>query len=565
MRGVVDDTTPGREWWRNAVIYQLYVRSFADSNGDGAGDLQGIIDHLDYLDSLGVDGIWLNPCYPSPQHDHGYDVSDYFNIEPAYGSLETFDTLVTQANARGIRIMMDVVPNHCSNEHAWFRQALADGRGSAARERFYFVDGQGENGELPPNDWRAVFSGSTWTRITEPDGSAGQWYLHTFTPQQPDLRADHPDVLAHFNDMFRFWFDRGVDGFRVDAIIVMGKEPGLPNATPAPEGTLPEDAWQFNDHTINHPSLFPIVTRWRDTFDNYQRQHSRVLVSVSEAYTPRKPENLLRYIGTGKFHQSFTFDLLLEPWSAIHMERAIRTNYGALHTAGATFTWTLNNHDSHRMVTRYGRADAHEFYSGNNLINSSADLDLILGEQRARAALLLMLALPGCTYLYMGEELGLPEVLDIPDERREDPLFLRSQGAQLGRDGCRVPMPWLSNPAKSFGFSTSDHDAWLPQPSTWGTYAVATQETNPSSTLAFYRQALAIRPLFVAEGDEVTLARDGQLLRIHRGNATVAVNFGATSAPLAEWTEQPLLVSSPHALRQKGLLAPNSAVWLSKK
>lgn len=526
MRGVVDDTTPGNEWWRNAVIYQLYVRSFSDANGDGAGDLRGIIERLDYLERLGVDGIWLNPCYPSPQHDHGYDVSDYFNIEPAYGTLAVFDEFVSKANARGIRVMMDVVPNHCSSEHAWFKEALASGRGSAARERFYFADGKGKSGNEPPNDWNSIFSGPAWSRITEPDGSLGQWYLHTFDSHQPDLRADHPDVVTHFREMFRFWFDRGVDGFRVDAIIVMGKEDGLPDATPAPMGTLPADAWQFNRHTVNHPSLFPIVAQWRRVFDEYQQQHSRVLVSVSEAYTPRKPENLLRYIGSDSFHQSFTFDLLLEPWNAHAMESAITDNYDTLRRAGQSFTWTLNNHDAQRVVTRFGRTDAHEFYSGNNLLNSTAPVDLELGNRRARAALLMMLALPGCTYLYMGEELGLPEVLDLPAERREDPLFIRSRGAQLGRDGCRVPMPWTRTAAHSWGFSTTNSPSWLPQPADWGNYAVEVQEADPTSMLHLYRRALALRSLFVAAGNQMEVTRVGDLLLIQRGNALAVVNFG---------------------------------------
>ena len=533
MRGVVDDTTPGNEWWRNAVIYQLYVRSFSDGNGDGAGDLQGIINRLDHLERLGVDGVWLNPCYPSPQHDHGYDVSNYFDIEPAYGSLEIFDEFVREANSRGIRVLMDVVPNHCSSDHAWFKEALAAGPGSAARERFYFADGKGDGGSEPPNDWNSVFCGSAWTRVTESDGSLGQWYLHTFDSHQPDLRADHPDVVAHFRDMFRFWFDRGVDGFRVDAIIVMGKEPGLPDATSAPEGTPPDDTWRFNAHTINHPSLFPIVTEWRKVFDDYQREHSRVLVSVSEAYTPRAPENLLRYVGRDSFHQSFTFDLLLEPWNASAMEQAIRSNYDTLRRAGRSFTWTLNNHDAHRMVTRYGRLDAHEFYSGNNLINSSAPVDLRLGDERARAALMMMLALPGCAYLYMGEELGLPEVLDLPNDRREDPLFLRSGGQQPGRDGCRVPIPWTQASANSFGFGGNDTPSWLPQPTTWGTYAVDRQDRDPESTLQLYRAALRLRSLFVASGDHMEISRENDLLFIHRGNSVAVVNFGwqATDLP----------------------------------
>jgi alpha-glucosidase len=570
MRGVIDDTTPGKEWWRNAVVYQLYIRSFADTNGDGAGDLRGIIDNLEYLESLNIDAVWLNPCYPSPQHDHGYDVSDYFNIEPAYGTLAIFDELVTKANARGIRVLMDVVPNHCSQDHVWFQAALASPPGSAERERFYFADGRGTSGEIPPNDWQSVFTGCAWTRTTNSDGSLGQWYLHTFASEQPDLRCDHPEVLQHFSDMFRFWFDRGVDGFRVDAIIVMGKEPGLPNATPAPAGILPEDAWQFNRHTVNHPSLFPIVAEWRKTFDDYQREHSRALVSVAEAYTPRAPKNLLRYIGDDRFHQSFTFDLLLEPWNAQAMATVIRMNFEALKEAGASYTWTLNNHDSHRIVTRYGRADAHEFYSGNNLINSSADTDIALGTLRARAALLMMLALPGSAYLYMGEELGLPEVLDLPNERREDPIFRRSRGAQLGRDGCRVPMPWTNDATTGFGFTTTDTPPWLPQPADWGTYSAESQDNAPESMLTLYRAALRLRSLFVVAEDQLDIACEGNLLILQRGVALAVVNFADQPVELPDTFSPahsalheyaPVLASSTGALSVPGQLAGNSAAW----
>lgn len=574
MRGVIDDTTPGKEWWRNAVVYQLYIRSFADTNGDGAGDLQGIIDKLDYLESLHIDAIWLNPCYPSPQHDHGYDVSDYFSIEPAYGTLAVFDELVTKANARGIRILMDVVPNHCSQDHVWFQAALASPPGSAERARFYFADGRGDSGDIPPNDWQSVFTGCAWTRTTNADGSPGQWYLHTFASQQPDLRCDHPEVLAHFNDMFRFWFDRGVDGFRVDAIIVMGKEQGLPNATPVPAGVLPEDAWQFNRHTINHPSLFPIVAEWRKTFDDYQREHSRVLVSVSEAYTPRTPQNLLRYIGDGRFHQSFTFDLLLEPWNARAMEQAIRTNYKTLKAAGASYTWTLNNHDSHRIVTRYGRVDADEFYSGNNLMNSSGAIDIALGTLRARAALLMMLALPGSAYLYMGEELGLPEVLDLPNERREDPIFHRSHGAQIGRDGCRIPMPWTNDAATGFGFTTTNIDPWLPPPADWDTYSVQTQNDDPESMLNLYRAALQLRPLFMSAEDHLEITAQGHLLVLQRGHVLVLVNFGMQPIGLSHdfgpanmglGKHTAVLTSSTGALSTAGKLSGNSCAWLVRE
>ena len=225
-----NNMTDGRmAWWETAVVYQLYVRSFADSNDDGIGDLAGIRGRLPYLADLGIDAIWLNPCYPSPQIDHGYDVADYFDIEPDYGDLAEFDALVRDARALGIRIMMDVVPNHCSTEHAWFRDALASPPGSSERERFYFRDGRGAHGDEPPNNWQAIFGGSAWTRIDEADGSPGQWYLAVFTPAQPDLNWNHPDVVDYFDGVLRFWFDRGVDGFRADSVTLVGKAPGLPD------------------------------------------------------------------------------------------------------------------------------------------------------------------------------------------------------------------------------------------------------------------------------------------------------------------------------------------------
>jgi len=542
------------DWWRGAVLYQIYPRSFADANGDGIGDLAGITAKLDHIAELGVDAIWLSPFFPSPMKDFGYDVADYCGIDARFGTLADFDALRDAAHARGLKLLLDFVPNHSSSEHPWFLESRSS-RGNAKRDWYIWRDPAPDGG--PPNNWQSYFGGSAW----EWDSATGQYYLHQFLKEQPELNWRNPALRAAMLEAMRFWFDRGVDGFRVDAIMVMGKEPGLPDATEAPAGTLPEDTWQFNRHTIHHPSLFPVIAQWRKVFDDYQREHSRVLVSVSEAYTPRKPKNLLRYIGPTTFHQSFTFDLLLEPWSAEHMSRAIESNYAALHDAGVSFTWTMNNHDVQRVVTRFGRADAREFYTGNNLINSHAAVDLSLGTRRARAALMLMLALPGCTYLYMGEELGLPEVLDLPDTRREDPLFARTNGELIGRDGCRVPMPWTSSAAHSFGFSSRESSSWLPQPTDWGRYSVEAQENDPSSMLAFYCAALALRPTFVAQGDSITCRRDGDVLFVSRGSMTVAVNFGDRPAPLdAPLASSSVLLTSSEPV--DGAIAGNSAVWL---
>jgi len=352
---MVDGALP---WWETAVVYQLYVRSFADSNDDGIGDLAGIRDRLPYLADLGIDAIWLNPCYPSPQTDHGYDVADYFAIEPDYGDLGEFDALVRDARALGIRIMMDVVPNHCSSEHAWFREALAAPPGSSARERFYFRDGRGRHGDEPPNNWQAIFGGSAWTRVDEPDGSPGQWYLAVFTPAQPDLNWNHPDVVDYFDNVLRFWFDRGVDGFRVDSVTVVGKTPGLPD-NELQQGAARPELGASNAHFTWRPEGHAAWRHWRQLVDAYEADHpGRQLVLVAEAYAPRRPDIMRQYANEEEFHQSFAFDLMLAPWNAEKYRGAVRSTVEAMMPAGLLPAWTLNNHDAQRAVTRFGRADA---------------------------------------------------------------------------------------------------------------------------------------------------------------------------------------------------------------
>jgi len=415
-----------REWWRDAVVYQVYVRSFADSNGDGKGDLQGIIDHLPYLEALGVDAIWMCPCFPSPQMDHGYDVADYMNIEPTYGTLADFDRLVAAGRQHGIRIMLDIVPNHCSSQHQWFIDAVAAGRGSRERDRFWFRDGKGPNGDLPPNNWTAIFGGPAWTRVTEPDGTPGQWYLHVFTPWQPDWNWENEDVKAHFDRTLTFWFDRGVEGFRVDAVGVAGKADGLPDQVfPEGDGLKATEHAGANVHIQFQPRAHDYWRRWRRVIDAYQAEHpGRSLVTVSEAYTPGKPELLLEFVKPDQFHQSFNFDLMLAPWLARPIRQSVAEVYEVLTDAGTSVTWTLNNHDTQRAVTRYGRANAAslESWTKNNLVYVDAPVDLELGARRNDAMIAFAAALPGSFYLYQGEELGLPEVLDLPADRRETAL-----------------------------------------------------------------------------------------------------------------------------------------------
>ena len=569
---VIDRRVPlSPTWWRTAVVYQVYVRSMADGNGDGIGDLAGIVSRLDYLAELGVDAIWLTPCFPSPQRDHGYDVADYFDIEPAYGTLATFDALVADARGHGIKILMDVVPNHCSNQHAWFQAALAAAPGSAERERFYFRDGKGPDGDEPPNNWRALFGGPAWTRIAEADGSPGQWYLHFFTPWQPDWNLQNHDVREQFADVLRFWFDRGVEGFRCDAVTVAGKAPGLPDQPPVPPGTPMPEAVGMNPYSVYRPEGHEAWRHWRSVVDEYAREHpGRHPYLVAEAYAAHAPERMLEYIRPDEFHQAFAFDLLLSPWIAGEFRRAIAESIDTLATRGLPLTWTLNNHDAQRTVTRYGRADADSMtsYTGNNLLNSEAPVDVALGTRRARAAAMLTLSLPGAAYLYVGEELGLYEVLDIPADRREDPLFINTDGAELGRDGCRVPLPWTADAATSFGFSTPPVTGrpWLPQPSNWGALAADAQAGDPTSTLSLYRAAVAVRRATPALTTEAFAWADlgDEVVSFRRGDVLVVFNPGARpfAVPAAVVADADLLLCSVHGHHDPATVPADSAVWL---
>ncbi len=551
-------------WWADAVVYQLYVRSFADSNGDGRGDLEGIRHRLDHLSDLGVDAIWLTPCFPSPQRDHGYDVSDYFDIEPTYGSLDDFDRLVEAASQRSIKILMDVVPNHCSSEHAWFQAALNAAPGSPERARYWFRDGNGPDGNLPPNNWRAIFGGSAWTRVTEADGSPGQWYLHTFTPWQPDFNWYNAEVLDYFDRMLTFWFDRGVEGFRVDAVPVLGKHPDLPDSPPAPPGLTDAQAWGYNIYGQFYPSAHDVWKRWRRLIDQYEADHpGRHLVTISESYGT--PEQVLSFMQGDEFHQTFAFDLMLVTWLAKPIRAAITDALDMLASVGGTPAWTLNNHDTQRIVTRLGRLNANDpaAFTGNNLVYVDAPIDLELGQRRARAAITMAAALPGALYLYLGEELGLEEVLDLPDETREDPLFIRTNGEELGRDGCRIPLPWTQDSATSFGFSPVAAEPWLPQPPSWGELSVERQSVDPDSMLAWYRTLLRHRHQLSGELTWVEL-NDPQCVAFLRGDVLVVMNVGpgAVELPAALVHGRDVILSTQpcSTLTQ---LASDCCVWFS--
>ncbi|SEG74259.1 alpha-glucosidase [Thermomonospora echinospora] len=510
-------------WWRGAVIYQVYLRSFADGNGDGVGDLAGLRSRLPYLAELGADAIWLNPWYPSPMADGGYDVADYRDIEPAFGTLAEAEAFIGEAHALGIRVIIDVVPNHSSDHSEWFRQALAAGPGSPERARFWFRRGEGDG---PPNDWRSIFGGPAWTQV--PDG---EWYLHLFAPEQPDFNWTHPDVHAEFLDVLRFWFERGVDGFRIDSAAVLVKDPDA-----APDGLHP-----YTDRDGVHD----IYRDWRRLADAYP---GRML--VGEVWLPDQ-ERLARYLRPDEMHTVFNFPFLGAPWDAAALRAVIDDTFATLAPVGAPATWVLSNHDVIRTVTRYGRADTSFDHADRRL---GAPTDPALGLRRARAAALLSLALPGSVYIYQGEELGLPEVEDLPDEVRQDPIWRRSGHTDRGRDGCRVPLPW-SGVEPPFGFGTGE--PWLPQPAGWKDLTVEAQQADPSSMLALYRAALRIRANELGDGTMRWLPMGDDVLAFVRDSGlTCVVNLGAEPVPV---TGEVLLASGP---LQGGLLPPNTAVWL---
>jgi alpha-glucosidase len=534
---------PLSEWWRDAVIYQVYVRSFADGNGDGIGDLAGLRAGLDHLTTLGVDGFWLNPCYPSPQVDHGYDVADYTGIEPAYGDLATFDALVAEAHARGLKVLMDLVPNHCSSEHAWFRQALAAQPGSPERARFVFRDGRGEHGELPPNNWKSAFGGPAWTRTTAADGTPGQWYLHLFDPAQPDFDWRHPDVPGLFDDVLRFWFDRGVDGFRIDVAHGLYKHSELPDWA----------GGAFNAFAWDQPEVHEVYRNWRRIARSYGPD--RELTLVGEVWVPSVAA-LAAYLRADELPQAFFFDLLIQPWDATAFRASIDRAFTEIGATGAAITWTLANHDVHRAVTRYGIVTPHPYPPAvpaeTALSRPRGEVDLELGGRRARAAIMMLLALPGSYYLYQGEELGLPEVLDLPDEARQDPTWVRSGRLDHGRDGCRIPLPWTTA-AAGFGFSAAGATAppWLPQPEWFAAYAASEQYHDKASAYTLHRDALRTRREAFRTSDRAIewLHVPGRpdVLAFRRGAVVCATVFGEQELDLPAAWGTPLLTSAPTA------------------
>ena len=509
-------------WWRRGLVYQVYPRSFADSDGDGTGDVNGIRSRLPYLRDLGVDAIWISPWYRSPLNDGGYDVADYRDIDPRFGTLADAEALFEAAHTQGIKVIVDLVPNHSSSEHPWFKAALAAAPGSPERARYIFKDGKGEDGNHPPTNWASVFGGPAWHRA--PDG---QWYLHLFDPTQPDLNWENEEVRAEFDDIFRFWLDRGVDGFRIDVAHGLVKDAGYPDITEDPK--LLENSRRLNHPHWDRDGVHEINRRWRAVLDSYDRD----VMMVAEAWVD--PDHLPLYLRPDEYHQSFNFDFLETPWDIRAVKKAIDHSVTEARRVGSTSTWTLSNHDVMRHATRYGLPKGavwRDWPLSAPVDELAKELDAELGLRRARAATLLLLALPGSTYIYQGEELGLPEVWDLPPEVLDDPTWENSGHKLKGRDGCRVPIPWTrSGPSYGFG----DGKAWLPQPPIYGELSAEAQTGVPGSTLEMYREAIRLRRELLTADEELGWVDTGakRVLAFRRGSGVICiVNFGAEPVAL---------------------------------
>jgi alpha-glucosidase len=504
-----------REWWRNAAFYQIYVRSFQDSNGDGIGDLPGIRSRLPYLAELGIDALWLTPFYPSPQADHGYDVADYTDVDPLFGTLEDFDALLEDAHELGLRVTIDIVPNHTSDQHPWFRNAISD-PDHPDRRRYMFRPGR--NGG-PPTGWTSAFGGPAWSL----DEASGEWFLHFFAPAQPDLDWHEESVQESFEEILRFWLDRGVDGFRIDVAHALFKDRSLPEmAEPVPRP--PFGDWLT---ALMQPELHPLYRRWREVADEYPGERMYVGEIVIE-----NQDKIASYVAPDQLHLSFNFSFLFEEWDAERLRGTIDRTLTALGKVGAPATWVFENHDVTRLPTRYGGGE--------------------VGRRRARAAALLLFGLPGTSFTYQGQELGLEEV-DLPDELRQDPIFFRSKGARVGRDGCRVPIPWTTAPP-TFGFT--DGEPWLPMPAEWGAKSAAAQQGAPGSMLELFRSAIRLRPR-----GETFAWRDGPdgTMIFDRGDLTCLVNVSAPELPLPEG--EVVLASDPDVTTS---LPTDTAAWIRR-
>ncbi|WP_396126229.1 glycoside hydrolase family 13 protein [Cellulomonas sp. NS3] len=556
--------SPTEEWWRHAVIYQVYPRSFADGSGDGIGDLPGITSRLEHLATLGVDAVWLSPFYRSPQADAGYDVADYRDVDPLFGTLADFDVLLERAHGLGMRVIVDLVPNHTSDEHVWFQAALAAGPGSAERERYLFREGRGVDGDEPPNNWQSIFGGPAWTRTTDADGTPAQWYLHMFDTRQPDLNWEHPEVRSEFEDVLRFWLDRGVDGFRIDVAHGMVKAPGLPDwdgevtmvdgASPADDGSTGAGN---QGPMFDQEGVHDIYRAWHRILAEYDGDRALVAEAWVEPLT-----RLARYVRPDEMHQAFNFSFLTTPWDAAALRSVVTASLVASDGVGAPTTWVLSNHDVVRHASRLGLSTPGARPNGIGVGDEQPDEEL--GLRRARAASLLMLGLPGSAYLYQGEELGLPEHTSLDDDLRQDPAWWRSGHTERGRDGCRVPLPWSAG-EPGLGFSPTGA-TWLPQPESWTRFALDAQQGVEGSTYETYRAALRVRreqglgsgSLAWVDAPDVL---GGEVLAFLNRDVLVLTVFGGAPVALPEGAEV-LLASGELAAEDGRVVVPaDTTVW----
>ncbi|WP_139003556.1 glycoside hydrolase family 13 protein [Arthrobacter crystallopoietes] len=541
---------PDPNWWRQAAVYQIYPRSFADADGDGVGDIRGITAKIPYLAALGIDAVWLSPFYPSPLADGGYDVADYRDVDPRLGTLEDFDEMVAGLHAAEIKLIADIVPNHSSDQHEWFQQALAAGKGSPERERYIFRDGLGNDGGKPPSDWVSHFGGSAWTRITEPSGEPGQWYLHLFAKEQPDWNWENPEIREDFLKTLRFWSDRGVDGFRVDVAHALAKDMSEPlRSKPSVADELtPVDG---KDPLFDRDEVHNIYAEWRKVFNEYDPPRT----AVAEAWVPASRR--MAYASPEGLGQAFNFDLLRADWDVDQFRSIITNNLSQAEESGASSTWVFSNHDVVRHPSRYGLPAGLDYGAWLMADGTEPEVDQSAGLRRARAATLLMLALPGSAYLYQGEELGLFEVPDLPVATLQDPIWQRTGHRRKGRDGCRIPLPWTTE-GKSFGFGTNG--AHLPQPDWFGGFSVQAQDGVADSTLEFYRHALKLRGRLQSYEDLEWISGTGEsALHFRRpGQWESITNFGREPLALPPGT---VLISSSKLTA--GQLPPDTTAWLA--
>jgi len=545
-------TERGPDWWRHALVYQVYPRSFSDADGDGIGDLRGVLDRVDHFVRLGVDAVWLSPFYPSALADGGYDVDDYRDVAPELGTLADFDALVHALHERGIGVIVDIVPNHSSDRHRDFLAALSAGPGSAERDRYLFRDGAGPDGELPPNDWQSFFGGPAWTRVQD-----GQWYLHLFTPQQPDWNWANADVRADFLRTLRFWGDRGVDGFRVDVAMCLAKDLTEPYPTwdevranlPEPGGLGQANRFGDGRHPfLDRDELEEIYASWRDVFDSYDPP----LFAVGETWV--ESHRRARYANPAALGQAFNFDFLWNPWDPSSFRAVVEENLRLAADAGSTSTWVLSNHDIIRHPTRY----ADSAVPPSVRINAAIPLSPAAraqGIRRGTAATMLAFALPGSAYMYQGEELGLHEVVDIPETSAQDPQARVVDGFFATRDGSRVPLPWTSEPP-FYGFSSSA--SHLPQPAWFAEASAAAQWEDPASTLALYARALELRRRLSSDDALEWLEMGESVVAFRRSNGWTSItNFGCEEVLLPPG--RVLLSSVPV---HRGLLPVDATAWM---